>query len=86
LAAISADEFRPRLICLSRCSPRSISFFESRVQREFPPIYKRPVFSPPFGHSLEKGRSDASGDGGGRVGPNPRIREVTAQVTLETVS
>src|SRR5205807_1344090 len=38
-----------------------------------------------FRTSARKGRSDASGDGGGRVGPNLRIRVASAQVTETTV-
>ena len=81
LAAISAGEFRPRLIC-SRHPPRFISprasssstFLESRVRCDLPPIHQRPALSPFSDIRPKKGRLDASGDGGGRVEPSPRIR------------
>ncbi len=46
---------------------------------------KRPVPGPFSDSRPKKGRSDGSGDGGGRVEPSPPIRVVAAQMTLGTV-
>jgi hypothetical protein len=72
LAALSADEFHPRPIYLSSPHAPSLlvatspsAFWRAACDASCRLSIKRPVSVPVFGHPREKGRSGASGDGGG---------------------